>query len=114
MKPTMTIEPGAHLAAAMYLIRHSHDPALVVMRCDNQVPLGTLGYSEIAKAIADGRDPESCLVREVARASRATTDVDTDTDTAARVMVERGLERLPVMEVAHLAGVVELADCRHE
>lgn len=111
MKPTMTIEPGAHLAAATYLIRHSHDPALVVMRCDSPIPLATLGYSDIAKAIDDGKDPEVSLVKDVAPPSQATVRADLLTEEAARLMQAHGVERLPVVQAQRLVGIVELADC---
>jgi predicted transcriptional regulator len=111
MKPTATIEPGAHLAAATYLIRHSHDPALVVMRCDNQIPLATLAYSDIAKAIDDGRDPENSLVKDVAAPSQTTVQADVATEEAARLMRSNGVERLPVLQARRLVGIVELTDC---
>jgi predicted transcriptional regulator len=111
MKPTVAIEPGAHLAAATYLIRHSHDPALVVMRCDNQIPLATLGYTDIAKAIDNGTDPEFSLVKDVAIPSQVTVEADAATDEAARLMRSQGIERLPVLQAQRVVGIVELADC---
>jgi CBS domain-containing protein len=111
MKPTMTIEPGAHLAAATYLIRHSHDPALVVMRCDRPMPLGTIGYADIAGAIVAGKNPEDVLVEDVAEASRTTIAAEAALDAAARLMRKQGVKRLPVMDAQQLVGIVELADC---
>ncbi len=103
MKPTQSIEPGAHLAAATYLIRHSHDPALVVMRCDTPIPLGTLSYAEIAGAIGQGKDPENCLVKDVTTASRTTTTTETAVSAAARLMLKQGIQRLPVLDAQQLA-----------
>lgn len=111
MKPTTTIEPGAHLAAATYLIRHSHDPALVVMRCDRPMPLGTIGYADIARAIGSGQSPEDVLVEDVAEPSRMTIAADAAVDAAARLMRKQGVQRLPVMDAQQLVGIVELADC---
>jgi CBS domain-containing protein len=111
MRPTATVEPYAHLAAAMYLIRHSHDPALVVMRCDRPMPQGTIGYADIARAIDAGKNPEDVLVEDVAEASHTTIAAETALVAAAHLMREQGVQRLPVMDEQQLVGIVELADC---
>jgi signal-transduction protein with cAMP-binding, CBS, and nucleotidyltransferase domain len=110
MQPTTTIEPEAHLAAAAYVIKHSHDSALVVIADNTQEPVATIGDDEIATAIAAGRDPEDTTVSQVVTAKPVTVEAEVAAQDAARLMRSQGVQRLPVVEGQRLVGVVELAD----
>ncbi|HEY7173545.1 MAG TPA: CBS domain-containing protein, partial [Micromonosporaceae bacterium] len=112
MRPTTTIEPRAHLDAGTYLIKHYHDPALVVMTNGTQEPVATITDADITKAIADGLDPEDTHVSQVVTAKHATVEADVAAEDAARLMLSHGVDRLPVFEGQRLVGVVELADLR--
>jgi CBS domain-containing protein len=74
--------------------------------------VGTLTDRDIAiRVVAEGRDPESTLVREVASTDLVTIDPQQDLDEALRLMAEHQVRRLPVVEEdGRLVGVVAQAD----
>jgi CBS domain-containing protein len=113
MRPPTTIEPDAHLAAAAYLIEHSHDPALVVVTDDTHEPVALITDAEITRAVAHGRSLENTRVAHVATAKPPTVQADVVAEDAARLMLSHGVRHLPVVEGRRLVGMVELADlCR--
>ena len=74
--------------------------------------VGTLTDRDIAiRVVAEGRDPESTTVREVASTDLVTVDPQQDLDEALRLMAEHQVRRLPVVEEdGRLIGVVAQAD----
>ena len=116
MRPpvTTTVEADAHLAGAAYLMKHSgHSALLVVAQDDPQRLRAILTDTDIARAVADGRNPESTRIRELTTASPVTIGPDASVDEAARVMVEHNFHHLPVVEGDRLLGIVDLVEiCR--
>ena len=83
---------------------------------EGQKLIGTLTDRDIAiRVVAEGKDPESTTVREVATTTLVTIDPDQDLDEALRLMAKNQVRRLPVVEEdGKLAGVVAQADvARH-
>jgi CBS domain-containing protein len=74
--------------------------------------VGTLTDRDIAiRVVAEGRDPESTLVREVASTDLVTVDPQQGLDEALRLMAEHQVRRLPVVEEdGRLVGVLAQAD----
>ena len=74
--------------------------------------IGTLTDRDIAiRVVAEGKDPQSTTVREVATTTLVTVDPDQDLDEALRLMAKNQVRRLPVVEEdGKLAGVVAQAD----
>jgi CBS domain-containing protein len=110
MRPPTTIEPDAHLAAAAYLIEHSHDPALVVVTDDTHEPVAMITDAEITRAVAHGRSLENTRVAHVGTEQPVTVQADVGAEDAARLMLSHGIRHLPVVEGRRLVGMVELAD----
>jgi CBS domain-containing protein len=110
MRPTTAIEPGAHLAAAAYLIKHFHDDALVVVTADTQEPVATITDADITRALADGRDLENTRISQVVTARQVAVQADVSAEVAARLMASHGIQSLPVVEGQRIVGIVELAD----
>jgi CBS domain-containing protein len=83
---------------------------------EGQRLIGTLTDRDIAiRVVAEGRDPERTIVREVATTQLVTIDPDQDLDEALRLMARNQVRRLPVVEEdGTLAGVIAQADvARH-
>ena len=113
MRPPTTIEPGAHLAAAAYLIKHLHDSALVVVTDETHEPVAMITDAEITRAVAHGRSLENTRISQVVTAKPVTVQADVAAEDAARLMLSQGVQHLPVVEGQRLIGVVELAElCR--
>jgi CBS domain-containing protein len=110
MRPPATIEPDAHLAAAAYLIEHSHDPALVAVTDETHEPVAMISDADITRAVAHGRSLENTRISQVVTAKPVTVQADVATEDAARLMLSNGVRHLPVVEGRRLVGMVELAD----
>jgi CBS domain-containing protein len=78
--------------------------------------VGTLTDRDIAiRVVAEGKDPQTTTVREVATTGVVTIDPNQDLAQALRLMAKNQVRRLPgVEEDGRLAGVVAQADvARH-
>ncbi len=74
--------------------------------------IGTVTDRDIAmKVVAEGRDPQSTTVREIASTNLVTVDPRQDLDDALRLMASNQVRRLPVVEEdGKLVGVVAQKD----
>jgi CBS domain-containing protein len=74
--------------------------------------IGTLTDRDIAtRVVAEGRDPNSTTVREVASQDLVTIEPDARLDDALQLMAKHQIRRLPVVEQGdRLVGVVAQAD----
>jgi CBS domain-containing protein len=74
--------------------------------------VGTLTDRDIVtRVVAEGKDPQSVTVREVASTDVVTVDPQQDLDEALRLMASNQVRRLPVVEEdGRLVGVVAQAD----
>ncbi len=64
----------------------------------------------MVRGIAEGLDPSSATVAEVATGAVVTVDVDDDAEKVARTMGERQVRRVPVLDGGKLVGVIAQAD----
>ena len=78
--------------------------------------VGTLTDRDVAlRVVAEGRDPESTSVGEVASTDLVTIDPEQTLDEALRLMAQHQVRRLPVVEEdGRLVGVVAQADVARE
>ena len=67
------------------------------------------------RVVAEGKDPQSTAVREVASTDLVTIDPQQDLDEALRLMAKHQVRRLPVVEEdGRLVGLVAQADVARE
>ena len=64
----------------------------------------------VVRAVAEGRDPSKTQVGEVASTDVATLAPDQDVGEAIRLMREKHVRRLPVVEGGRPVGIVSLGD----
>lgn len=64
----------------------------------------------VVRVVAEGRDPQSTSVGDVASSDLATVSPDEDLDRALQLLAERRVRRLPVVEGGKLVGIVAQAD----
>jgi CBS domain-containing protein len=78
--------------------------------------VGTLTDRDIVtRVVAEGKDPQSVTVREVASTNLVTVDPKQDLEEAVRLMASNQVRRLPVVEEdGRLVGVVAQADVARE
>jgi CBS domain-containing protein len=78
--------------------------------------VGTVTDRDIAvRVVAEGKDPQSVRVREIASTDVVTVDPQQDLDEALRLMASHQVRRLPVVEEGgKLIGIVAQADVARE
>src|SRR5215213_5525731 len=108
----VTIEPQASVVeAARRMIQKEKGP-LPVVEGDAR-PVGMVTDRDvIARVVAEGRDPGSVTVEDIATRELVTIGPDQDADEAALLMNEHGLDRLLVVEGERLVGIISEADIR--
>lgn len=66
-----TVEAGAHLAAAAYLMKHAGATALVVVDgSEPKRPVGLITEADVVRAVADGKNVNEVRIHSVLHAAR--------------------------------------------
>jgi CBS domain-containing protein len=109
-----TIEPDNSIVDAARIMKQ--EDAGVVPVTENGRLTGMVTDRDIAiRVVAEGKDPQSTTVREVASTDLVTVDPQQDLDEALRLMAQHQVRRLPVVEEdGRLVGVVAQADVARE
>jgi CBS domain-containing protein len=104
------IAPDNNLVEAAGLMRELDVGALPI--CDGDRLAGMVTDRDIVlRGTADGRDPNSTLVRDVMSVGVLYVFADQSVEEAARVMEEKQVRRLPVINrERRLVGIVSLGD----
>ncbi|MEA2286611.1 MAG: hypothetical protein QOJ21_2654 [Solirubrobacteraceae bacterium] len=104
-----TVDAGATLADAAREMRDGDVGALIVV--ENGSVAGIVTDRDIVvRAIADGKDPGSTRVSDVATMNPVTLTVDQTVEDAIRAMREQDIRRIPVVKDGRPAGIVSLGD----
>jgi CBS domain-containing protein len=105
-----TIDADKPVAYAAKMMRDEDVGLAPIVEGDRLV--GTLTDRDIAvRVVAEGRNPESTLVRDVASTDLVTVDPQQDLDEALRLMAEHQVRRIPVVEEGgRIVGIVAQAD----
>jgi signal-transduction protein with cAMP-binding, CBS, and nucleotidyltransferase domain len=64
----------------------------------------------VVRVIADGRDPASVTLGEICSSDVATVEADENIDTVEKMMREKAIRRVPVVEGGRPVGVISLGD----
>ena len=64
----------------------------------------------VVRVLAEGRDPNSTTIGEIASADLVTVQPDSDLNEALNLMAQNQVRRLPVVEGDQLVGIVAQAD----
>ena len=64
----------------------------------------------VVRVIAEGKDPNTSTIGEIASADLVTVQPDTDVNEALDLMAQNQVRRLPVVEGDQLVGIVAQAD----
>jgi CBS domain-containing protein len=109
-----TIEANTPIAEAARIMKK--EDAGVVPVTENGRLTGMVTDRDIAiRVVAEGKDPQSTSVREVASTDLVTIDPEQDLDEALRLMAQHQVRRLPVVEEdGRVVGVLAQADVARE
>jgi CBS domain-containing protein len=114
VKQLMTSDPCAidvdkSVAYAAKMMRDEDVGLAPIVEGDQLV--GTVTDRDIVlRVIAEGKNPESTMVREIASTNLVTVEPEQDLDEALGLMAKHQVRRLPVVEGRRLVGVVAQAD----
>ena len=84
--------------------------ALPICGDDNRLQGMVTDRDIVVKCVAEGGDPSSTKVSELAEGKPVTIGADDSLEEALRTMKEHGVRRLPVIDGHELIGVVSQAD----
>lgn len=106
----LVVSPEHTVAEAARLMVARRVGAAVVLGDDLPGP-GIVTERDVMRAVAEGRDCASTVVREVMTFEARTATTTWDLDTAAEAMVDGGFRHLLVVdERGDLAGIVSMRD----
>ena len=105
-----TVEASSTVAEAAQVLKREDVGLVPVVEGERLV--GTLTDRDIAvRVVAEGRDPQSTRVNEVASSDIVTVEPEQDLGQALRLMAEHQVRRLPVVQNdGRLVGIVAQAD----
>jgi len=108
-----TIQADRPAAEAAKLMKEADAGMIPVVNNGNI--LGTVTDRDIVvRLVAEGRDPQSTPVYEIASTEIVTIEPDRDLDEALELMAKHKVRRLPVVENGRLVGVLAQADVARE
>lgn len=105
-----TITPASSVQAAARKMKRHNIGALPV--CDGNILAGVITDRDIVvKGVAEGRDPAKTKVSEIMSAKPATCHQDADIQAVARLMEEKKIRRIPVLNRKEkLVGMLSVDD----
>jgi CBS domain-containing protein len=105
---------GETLADAARRMRDLDVGALPICGDDDRLRGVVTDRDIVVRCVADGVDPTSTPVSELAEGKPVTIGADDPIDEALRTMIEHGVRRLPVIDGDRLVGMVSQADVARE
>lgn len=107
-KDVVTVVPEESIGAAARLMRETGVGSLVVAR--NGALKGIITDRDLLGCLSEAHDPERCKVLLHMSKPVIVEPPEEDLLTAAEVMAERRIRRLPVVQRGRLVGIVSLSD----
>jgi CBS domain-containing protein len=109
----VTIEPGTSIVdAARRMIAEEKGPLPVV---EEESPVAMVTDRDIiARVVAQGRDPNSVTVEDIATHELVTIGPDQDVEETRQLMDQHELDRILVVEGERLVGIISEADIRSD
>ena len=109
----VTIEPSTSVVdAARQMIQQEKGPLPIV---DGDRPVAIVTDRDIvAHVVAEGRDPGSTTVDDIASHELVTVGPDQDVNEARQLMGQHQLDRILVVEGDRLVGIISEADLRSD
>lgn len=109
-----SIEPSTMVADAASLMKSEDVGSLPIVDDDQLVGMVT-DRDIVIRVVAEGKDPQSTTVGEIASRDLVTVDPEQDLDDALRLMAQHQVRRLPVAEEdGRLVGILAQADIARE
>jgi len=109
VEDVITVDSNASVMQAVKLMNKNEIGCLIVIRREKAV--GIITERDLLKrVIAELRDPKKTEVRQIMTKPLVVGDPDMDLEDATKLMFERKIKKLPVIEGRRLVGLVSLTD----
>ncbi len=109
----VTIEPGTGVVDAAKRMIQEEKGLLPIVEGERPIAIVT-DRDIIAHVVAEGQDPRSMTVHDIASHDLVTIGPDQDINEARRLMDQHELDRILVVEDDRLVGVISEADIRSD
>ena len=110
MEPALTTAHATdHIAAAAYLMKHAGTTALVVLDAETDRPVGIVTDTDVAHAVADGKNVNEVRISEVMTPEPTVVGTACSLREAAELMTTGHFRHLPVVGDSGLAGIVDIS-----
>jgi CBS domain-containing protein len=103
-----TLAPEASCGEAATLMRQEDCGSIPIVREGGRLVGIVTDRDIVVRAVAAGKDPRATPVSQVMSADPVTVAPDADVDEAERIMSDRQIRRLPVVEDGKLVGILVL------
>jgi len=106
---TVSVDPDASVAEAAQAMAKNQVGAVLVVR--DGALRGILSERDVvSRVVAEGRDPVTTKVSEVATSKPVTVEVDSKVRACAELLRDKGIRHLPVMQDGEPAGILSSRD----
>ncbi len=106
----LTVDESAPVSEAARIMREANIGDVLVSRSDGSV-CGIVTDRDLAlNVVAEGNDPASMVVRDVCNHTIESVESGDPVGKAVKMMSERAIRRLPVIDDGRLVGIVTLGD----
>jgi len=109
-KRLVTVKPESTLADAARKMKENDVGSVLLTSPDGRLTGLLTDRDIVVRGLASGKDARSTKVEEVVSTTPQTLSPEDDVDRAVRLMSEKSVRRLPVLEEGRLVGVVSLGD----
>jgi CBS domain-containing protein len=99
-----TVDSKKTVRDAATIMIKSHAGSIIIV--DEEKPIGIITEADISRALAEGGDPDRVLVRKAMSKNLITVSPDLRVEDAAKLMAEKQIKKLPVLEGGRLVGIV--------
>jgi CBS domain-containing protein len=102
------VDPDDSISEAAGILREHRISAVMVRGADG--PAGILTERDYVDVVARGLDPSSIKVADLMSSDLVICHSDTEVGVAARMMAERHIRHLPVVDEGQLVGIISIRD----
>jgi CBS domain-containing protein len=107
----VAIEEEASVVEAARAMRDGNFGSVIVVKEPGGAVCGMVTDRDIAvRVVAEGVDPSKVQLADICEGDVVTVGLDEPVDNVAKLMRDRAIRRVPVLDGARLVGVVSLGD----
>lgn len=106
----VSLSPDATLVEAAQRMRDNDIGDVLIVEAGGQLRGIVTDRDVVVRAVADGQEARDTSVAEVCSPNPAIVNPEDDSDLAVRLMRERAIRRLPVVDGGQVVGMISLGD----